>query len=245
MPKQKCEECKTGAPEWMCTFADMMSLLLTFFVLLLSFSNTEIVKFRTMAGSIRNAFGLRSEFDIMNEPVGRQTLPIPAPAFTNKKAPSKTKLVVAKVRDALEKSPLKENGSVEVTDRGVLLRLDGDAVFASGKADLTAEAQGLLDRLVKVAGESDGTIEVEGHTDDVPIHTARFPSNWELSAARAGSAVRYMTGKGVPPRKLKAIGFADTVPRAPNDSAENRARNRRVEFLFVTKDGEEAEAEEA
>lgn len=236
--KCKQHQCKEGAPEWMCTFADLMSLLLTFFVLLLSFSNMEIVKFRTMAGSIRNAFGLRSPMDISPNPPGGDILPKPAPAYNTTMTESKKQVTMVRLRDALEKTEMTDAGNVKIKDRGVALSMDGDQVFDSGKTDLKPVIYPLLDRLADIAQKQPGTIEVEGHTDDVPIRTDRFPSNWELSAARAGSAVRYLATKSVPAQRMKAIGYADTVPVVPNDSVENRAKNRRVEFLFVNPDDE-------
>jgi len=235
------EDKPEGAPDWMVTFADMMSLLLTFFVLLLSFSTIEIVAFKAMSGSMKDAFGLKSEFDIMDTPMGAQVLPKPAPAYTKNPVESPTQVMTVKLRDALEKAEMKDQGNVEVTERGVTLRLEGDAIFDSGQTDLKQGSLELLDALMQIALDSPGTIEVEGHTDDVPIRSSRFPSNWELSAARAGSAVRYLSAKGLPALRRKAIGYADTRPLVPNDSAENRAKNRRVEFLFVSeKEGQDA-----
>lgn len=240
------EEQAEGAPAWMTTFADLMSLLMTFFVLLLSFSNTEIIKFRTMAGSMREAFGLRSEFDIMNQPMGSQVMPMPAPSYSKKPTPISTpqktqtqtktqeQTTMVKLREALEGSELEKQGNVEITDRGVALRLEGDAIFSSGKTDLTPGARKLMDELIEIAKNQSGTIEVEGHTDDVPIRSSRFPSNWELSAGRAGAAVRYITERGVPQHRLKAIAFGETQPLVPNDSSANRSKNRRIEFLFVS-----------
>ena len=225
----------------MATFADLMSLLMTFFVLLLSFSNLEIVKFKTMSGSLREAFGLRSEFDIMNQPMGSNTMPIPSPSYSKDpnnepSKPDRNRSTLVKLRNALDESELKKSGNVEITERGVTLRLEGDAVFATGKTDLKPGAVKLLDELIAIAKGQPGSIEVEGHTDDVPMKSARFPSNWELSTGRAGVAVRYLTGHGLPASRMKAIGFADTRPLVPNSSPENRSKNRRIEFLFLSEE---------
>jgi chemotaxis protein MotB len=236
------DEAPKGAPEWIVTFADLMSLLLTFFVLLLSFSSIEIEKFKTLSGSIRSAFGLRSELDISDTPMGVQVLPKPAPSYDDTPNDTPNHMLMVRLRRVLEDSELEDRGTVEVKEDGVALRLSGDAVFETGKAELKPAAYALLDELVTVASTSAGRIEVEGHTDDVPIATALYPSNWELSGARAGTAVRYLVSRGVPPLRIRAIGFADTRPLVPNDSAANRAKNRRVEFLFLPeeKEGEHA-----
>lgn len=236
------EEAKSGgAPDWMVTFADLMSLLLTFFVLLLSFSNMEIVKFRTMAGSVKNALGLKSEFEISDTPTGEKLLPFKSPKEGDGKAEPTDRItteetvekMVAELREVLEQSNLAENGTVKVTDKGVVLELNGDLLFDSGKADIKPAAYPVLDGLVDFIAGVPGIVDVEGHTDDVPISTVAYPSNWELSAARAGRAVRYMTEKGVPPMRLRAIGHADSVPISNERTTEGRSRNRRVEFLFA------------
>ncbi len=234
------DEVKPGAPDWMVTFADLMSLLLTFFVLLLSFSNMEIVKFRTMAGSVKNALGLKSEFEISDVPTGDRLLPHKSPKEGDGEAPPNALMrdaetvqrMVAQLREVLEQSGLAEQGTVKVGDEGVVLELNGDLLFESGKADIKADAHPVLDGLIGFIGTVPGTVDVEGHTDDVPIATRVYPSNWELSAARAGRAVRYLTERGVPSTRLRAIGHADSVPVADNATPDGRRKNRRVEFLF-------------
>ena len=227
------EEAKAGAPDWLVTFADLMSLLLTFFVLLLSFSNIEVEKFKTLAGSIRSAFGLRSPFDLNDRATGSEMMPHKAPSELSPLEQSQDRLMLVKLRDALERAGVEGKGTVKVTADGVVLKLDGDLMFGSGDTAIKPEAKQILDYIASIAANAGGTVEVQGHTDDVPISSARFPSNWELSSARAGSAVRYLTSRGVPPSRLRALGFADTRPVAPNSDPDNRARNRRVEFLFL------------
>lgn len=208
------------APIWAITFADMMTLLMSFFVLLFSFSSMEQDKFKEIAGSMREAFGVAR---------GAVERP-PAPGLPSGNAFG----MVAALRDAIEQAGLGDRGSAVATSRGIALRLEGEAAFDSGNAELRPEVLPLLDRIADIATRTPGEIEIEGHTDDVPISNARYPSNWELSASRAGSAVRYLVSRGVPAIRLKAIGFADSRPLAANDTDRDRARNRRVEFVFVT-----------
>jgi chemotaxis protein MotB len=221
-----------GAPEWMVTFADLMSLLLTFFVLLLSFSNMEIVKFRTMAGSVRNALGLKSEFDLSDVPMGNKLLP-----YEDPKEGEGDGADTQGLRDELEQmmrdEGLPEKASVRITSRGVALHIEGDILFDSGRTDLKATAEPILQRIAELVPRVGYRVDVQGHTDDVPIATAAFPSNWELSAARAARAVRYFVEKGVPAERFRAIGLAETRPIDSNDTTDGRAANRRVEFLFV------------
>lgn len=225
---------KAGAPDWLVTFGDLMSLLLTFFVLLLSFSNTEIVKFRTMAGSVRNAFGMKSDIAISDVPMGNTLMPFEDPLQGDGK--DRKEQVNSRIEEILKESGLEAEGAVEINERGVLLRLHGDLLFDSGSVALNAKSLPLLDRLAAYSATVEHPIEVDGHTDNIPIATMIYPSNWELSAARAGSAVRYLAEKGVPPVRMRATGHADTVPVQENSAAEGRAENRRVEILFVISD---------
>lgn len=225
------EETPAGAPEWMVTFADLMSLLLTFFVLLLSFSNMEIVKFRTMAGSIRNALGLKSEFALSDIPTGSKLLPHMDPKEGEGEGVSLA--VQGELREILENSELKNLGTVQGTPRGVVLRLRGDMLFDSGKAEIKPLALPVLDDLAAYIATVTHPVDVEGHTDNVPIATDVYPSNWELSAARAGRAARHLVERGVKKERIRAVGLADTVAVASNGEATGRATNRRVEFVFL------------
>jgi chemotaxis protein MotB len=219
-----------GAPEWVVTFGDMMSLLLTFFVLLLSFSTMEAQQFKMIAGYMREAFGLQTKENYTGVPMGTTILSTDARQST--RADDDMSLVKA-IRKEMERAGMTEHASVQVTERGVAVRLDGEVLFGSGRSRLKSEAMPLLDQIGQLAAAGEGSIEVEGHTDNVPISSSLYPSNWELSSARAGAAARYLIGRGVAPSKIKAIGLADTRPIAPNDTADNRAQNRRVEFIFV------------
>ncbi|MBZ9537872.1 OmpA family protein [Modicisalibacter tunisiensis] len=127
--------------------------------------------------------------------------------------------------------PRLDGVSVSRSDAGLNLRIQDHLLFASGQADLTAPGTGVLHRLLPLLERTRGTISVEGHTDDVPIHTRRFPSNWELSSARASAVLRYLQDQGIAADRLRAIGYADTRPLRPNDSRRDRAANRRVELV--------------
>jgi chemotaxis protein MotB len=205
---------------------------LTFFILLLSFSNMEIVKFRTMAGSVRNALGLKSEFDLSDVPMGNKLLPYEDPK-EGEGSSGNTQGLREELEQMLQEAGLPEKASVRVTSRGVALYIEGDILFDSGSTAIRQEARPILDRLSELLPRVGYRVDVQGHTDAIPISTTAFPSNWELSAARAGRAVRYFVEKGVPSERFRAIGLAETRPVAPNDTAEGRANNRRVEFLFV------------
>ncbi|ANM30563.1 hypothetical protein ABI59_14720 [Acidobacteria bacterium Mor1] len=235
--KEECEECKPGAPEWMVTFGDMMSLLLAFFVLLLSFSSMELAKFKVVAGSMRDAFGISNDSAMSSVEIGSES---PMKKSVEPTAGTNTLMVLQQMRQAIEKSNMDDAGNVSVDDRGVVLQLDGDALFKTGKAELQEKALVLLAEVAKVAKSQAGKMEVEGHTDNVPIRSSQFPSNWELSSARAGAAARHLVDNGLATTRIKAIGYADTRPLESNDTPEGRAKNRRIEILFVgPTDGDE------
>lgn len=215
-----------GTPEWAITFADMMTLLLTFFILMASYSNLDAVKYRALVGSLKQAFGTR-------EPGGTD----PAEAGV---APSEVAERNRAAREALESlaALARESGpagplSLHAVPDGMRLRVEGRMLFPVAEAELTAEAGPLLSRLAPILARYPYRIWVEGHTDNVPIQNTVYPSNWELSAARAGTVVRALaTHGGVPASRLVAVGYADTNPVAPNTGDAERARNRRVEFLL-------------
>lgn len=226
------EEKKGGAPAWMCTFADLMSLLLTFFVLLLSMSSTEAAKFRAMAGSLRDAFGMKSDIALSPTSLSDEILPHDDERQGDEGSPDSE--LERELMKKLEEAGINpESATLEGDKDTVVLRLESDLLFASGDATLRPEAYPALDAIAHYLRSTDYMLDVVGHTDNVPIATAVFPSNWELSAARAGQAVRRLTEQAIPPTRLRAIGRADTEPVADNATAEGRSDNRRVEFVFT------------
>ncbi len=240
MIEEEQEDAPLGAPAWMVTFADLMSLLLTFFVLLLSFSNMEIVKFQAMVGSVREAFGMKSPFELSDIPTGADILPnqTPKPGEVDATVEGEDEdptpqQVREKLQEILEEAGLADKGVAIETDTGVVLQLSGDVLFDSGQAQIKEAALPLLLELAEYTLSVNYKLDIVGYTDNIPIATTVYPSNWELSAARAGQAVRYLTERGVDPSRLRAIGRADTNPLQPNDTPEGRAHNRRVEFVFT------------
>ena len=233
MPKRPQPPGDEGAPAWMVTFSDLTTLLLTFFVLLLSFANMDIVKFREMLGSIKDAFGVQ---------VKRQEAEYVA--FSPSPYEKKSDLtkdeefvlgMVLRIRSLFE-ADKETKGLVEiaVVKDKVLLRVRNSIMFKPGSAKLLPQAYPILNKIIKILEENNVDLKVIGHTDDTPVERGPYPSNWELSAARAGAVVRYIIthSKVIKPTRLQAIGLADTRPLVPNINEENRAKNRRVEFYF-------------
>ena len=218
-------ECPPAAPAWMCTFADMMSLLLCFFILLLSFSVMDVKKFYQVAGSMKDAFGTQTK---KVEPLPTQGMKMISTEFDT--VPLQVQIKI--VKDFAEEI---KGGVVEsdYSDKGLILRVKGGVAFESGSAQIKNEFFPFLDKLGRLAEEMDLAIEVSGHTDNVPLkkEVNTFHSNWGLSAARAVGVVEYWNEKmKIPPDRLLAVAAADGRPLALNDTAEGRAANRRVEF---------------
>ena len=228
---QDDDDAPPGAPEWIVTFADLMSLLLTFFVLLLSFSSTQMAKFEAVAGSLKNALGMRSELDLSDQAERRELIE----RLENQRSEQDTATapdLEQELSKLLTELGGHGRGIAALTGEGIVLNISGDLMFASGEATLSPEAIQVLDRISNYVLQSDRPLDVVGHTDNVPISTPLFPSNWELSAARGGSAVRYLVDRGVDAQRMRAIGRASTRPVDSNSSAEGRSLNRRVEFIF-------------
>ncbi len=229
--EKKCE-CPRGVPGWVVTFGDMMSLLLTFFIMLLSFSNTNVQKFKELLGSVEKAFGVQREKIILTR-VGQKT-PIDLMGSAENQRDAKKDALLNLLAQSLTEQNLEGDVTVRKTDRGVLLQIKGSMMFDPGEAILKDKAKKMFEKLIPIIKKSPYEVIVEGHTDNLPIKSDKYPSNWELSSARAGTVVRFFIEKGnLNPKRFTAEGFADTRPTLPNDTPEHRAQNRRVNIVFV------------
>mgnify|MGYP003520307912 FL=1 len=203
---------------WLLTYLDVMTLLLVMMVVMLAFAKPA------------------SEDAGQGDGSGGPAAPR-AQAPVNLR-PQLNQLVVPREKDPLAGLPLDQLGEgveVLVNDGVVSFRISSEMLFPSGQADLIGPGAEMLATLVPVLNAMPNQrIVVEGHTDDVPIQNARYPSNWELSSGRAGSVVRQLIALGVAPQRIRATGFADTRPLQLNDSEANRAANRRVELVLET-----------
>lgn len=227
MDFQQQEESKSGAPEWVVTFGDMMTLLLCFFVLLLSFSTMEAERFKIIAGYIREAFGVQLNRHYTEIPSGNTVV-----AVEFNPPSSSTTVILDRIVDLLHDMSLDTMANAEEDNDGVRIRLDGELVFKGGQAELTDKSKLFLDYVAETILDADASAIVEGHTDNVPIHSGIFPSNWELSGARATAVVRYLESRGVPGSMLEAVAYGDTRPLTENYTEEGRRKNRRVEILI-------------
>lgn len=252
--EQECEECEEGAPAWLATFADLMSLLMCFFVLLLSFSEMDLQKYKQVAGSMKMAFGVQRKVKV--DTIPRGTSVIKQEFSPGKPQPTVMQVVqqrtendtrseirvgeplseeVEELLELVERSLAQEIDAevleILLYEDGVMIRVRESDAFPSGSAELQGGFEPVLDKLRTLLDETDGRIVVSGHTDNVPINTPVYPSNWVLSAARSASVVHYLSEiRFSDPSRIEIRAFADTQPVAPNNTPENRARNRRIEI---------------
>jgi chemotaxis protein MotB len=278
----------------MGTFADLMSLLMCFFVLLLSFSEMDAMKFKRLAGSMAQAFGVQNKLDVKDPPKGTSIIaqefspgrPDPTPINEIYQHTDDLTELSLEVKDADEydveagddqagdgsagsKEPIQvieqisamieetrqdardlanalqeqiTRGEVEVETQGrqIIVRIREKGSFQSGSADLAGNYLPLLKEMRDVLATKEGAISIQGHTDNIPINTSRFRSNWELSTSRAVSVAHAIfDGNILNPNRVHVSGYADTKPLVSNDTAEGRARNRRVEIVIQQGLGDE------
>jgi chemotaxis protein MotB len=219
-------EAEEGEP-WLLSFADMVTLLLAFFCVLLSMASFDMQKYEKAADALAAEFSKK-------EPEPVKPMPENAIAVLDQTE------VLSGIRAAVSAQGLQDQVSVTMTPAGVQLTASSELLFASGQAEAGEKAQLLMRAVAGVLKPMPAAISVEGHTDDVPMHSERFPSNWELSTARASSMVRILLEAGIPADRVAAVGYAETRPIATPDGASDitqvRAKNRRVVLLITKKD---------
>lgn len=260
MAKKRKEEAPAGSPAWMATFSDLMNLLLCFFVLLFSMSTVDAQKFEIIAASFSQTFSVfhsgstaigdgvlvsngvsqLNELDDYVNSMGK------APGDEDEKIDSleemaksldeeklkKSEELAQKIEEAMEEQQLGKDVDMEVTSQYVQLTLKGALLFDSGSDQLRKEAEPIVSKLGQILERyAESTIEIEGHTDNVPIHSARFANNNELSSARALCVFDYFVeNTSLKPEMIKHSGRGEYVPIADNSTPEGRAKNRRVEI---------------
>lgn len=264
--EDECPKCAAGLPAWLATFADLMSLLMCFFVLLLSFAEIDAIRFKKMADSMRDAFGVQREIMAVEMVKGVSVIKqefspsvTPDPAVVNEirqktteiekqnldindavmeavaeKMRKEIELDAEALREALKQEIAEGLVSVETEETKIIVRIQEKGSFSSGSAQLDKDFIEVMERIGKAVAKSPGNVIVAGHTDNIPISTARFRSNWELSSARAVTVVHeLLRNRDIDPARVMIEGHADSRPLVPNDNSANRAINRRVEVILV------------
>lgn len=272
--EKKCPP--AGAPAWMATFADLMSLLMCFFVLLLSFSEMDVLKFKQLAGSMKEAFGVQRDIKVKSAPKGTSIIakefspgkPVPTKIrimkqnstdrlkrnikFTDSKSMNnkareavkkeleketkarkekETQDAVKRLKAALKQEIKKGTIEVEGHNQEVVIRISEKGSFPSGSATLNKSFGKIMKKISFLVKSTPGDIVISGHTDNIPIYTYLFRSNWQLSSSRAVSVLdAIIKNQKIPAARFSVQGHADTIPLASNKTAKGRAKNRRVEI---------------
>lgn len=240
MARKKYEEESDNHDRWLVSYADFITLLFAFFVVMYALSSINEGKYRVLSNSLVNAFGRVQTAPIQGEPQpspGGLPRALPPRQRTSEAVRREKEQLTGVARDILQvMAPLVQQGKVRVTqsERGVNVEINASVLFAPGDARLSGDSIQVLRAVAAVLREVDHAIQVEGHTDSVPIRTVQFPSNWELSAVRASSVVRLFIESGLSEKRLTAVGHGSTQPVGPNDTAEGRLRNRRVQVMILS-----------
>lgn len=239
---KKPEECKAGAPEWMVTYGDLVTLLMCFFVLLFAFSEIDAQKFEAVMESFQGSAGvleggksLSEDALVFDASPETDTTPQTTESEELEVIEEILNQMAEKLEEELSGQDLSDVIEFEISENKLIIRLTDNVLFDPARAEIKDDALGVLQILGETLQSeifSLGNFRVEGHTDNVPINTIRFPSNWELSAARATSVLRYFRDEvGFAENRFAISGYADTQPVDTNDTPEGRARNRRVEII--------------
>ncbi|MEO6750023.1 MAG: flagellar motor protein MotD [Casimicrobiaceae bacterium] len=235
---------------WLVSYADFITLLFSFFVVMYAISTLSESKYKVLSDSLVQAFrhdrvvtaqstGLAPINRTTQAPTRRNTRPPDALRYRQEQ---KLLGIAAKITDALR--ALMQAGQVKLTQlpHGLAVEINASVLFAPAQATIQPEVIGSLTDVAHTLAGIDNVIHIEGHTDNLPINTPLYPSNWELSGARASSVVRLFAANGVAPARLRAVGFADNKPIASNDTADGRQHNRRVTLLILADQPDGADA---
>ena len=215
---------------WLLTYSDLITLLLAFFIMMYTLSRQDAQKYQEVSDHLRVIFSGGSGVLAKGSgvlPAGAAVLP---PEASNGEI---MKQLEDEIKSAAVPIEMQRDVTILLDERGIVVRVLDQAFFEEGKADLQDKAKSAINRIVPILKQVNRDVRIEGHTDNVPISTAEFKSNWELSAKRATEVVKYVIEKGgFPPEMISASGYAEFRPLVPNVSQENRSKNRRIEIIM-------------
>ncbi len=232
---------------WIVTFADMMTLILVFFILLYTLADFEDDAYRDLIDSVQVMDGDGNQISVIDFATRKGRNPEPLKVIEDVLGMNPGMVPVENMKPALvsemesmiDNADLADSVDLAFDADQINLQIDGRYLFTSGSAELKDRARFIFANLAQMFRDNaDYRIAIRGHTDDQSIETRQFPSNWELSAVRATTVLRFFINQGIDPERMTATGYADHLPLVANDSPDNRARNRRVEFVLEKeKDG--------
>jgi chemotaxis protein MotB len=242
MARKKFEEEHENHERWLVSYADFITLLFAFFVVMYAISSVNEGKYRVLSNALGTAFG---KAQIVTPPVIEKSS-VPAIVVKQTTQQKINNEILTREKDSLTGvardilkalAPLVNQGKVRVTQssRGISVEINASVLFAPGEAKLTNDSGQALNAVAQILKNDPHIIQVEGHTDSIPINTPFFPSNWELSSVRASSVVRLFLANGIPEKRLTAVGHGPNFPVADNETPEGRLRNRRVEVMILAR----------
>ena len=239
--RRRPDEAHHNRERWLVSYADFITLLFAFFVVMYAVSTVNEGKYHVLSDALTSAF--RHDRVVSPPPGGFVALsPVPLPiarppakAGVSLRQQQEQKLQGLATRIVEAIHPLVQTGQVQLreTARGLAVEINASVLFAPAQAVLQPDSIAALQAVVEVLSSVENSIEVEGHTDKQPIATSQYPSNWELASARASAVIRLFIATGLPPERLVAVGYADNRPVEPGDAPEALARNRRVTLLIL------------
>jgi len=259
--KREHEPEKENGERWLLTYSDLITLLMIFFVVLYSMSKVDAQKFAAVAESLSKALGggTPAKIELASSPVGPSLFNTGTPSSKttvpgNGTNPNNTTYTQSAAKTS-EGSGATETVSIDaikakidkfaadngiqltlvttVEERGLVVSIQETLLFESGSADITARARDILEKVSTVLAAAPNQIKVEGHTDNIPISTAKFPSNWELSVIRSINVVHILQNDGISPDRLSAAGYGEFRPVSSNDTEAGRGKNRRIDLLIL------------
>lgn len=224
-----------GGSEWLNTYADMVTLLLTFFILMFSMSTMDAQKFEALANAFKSVLSGESGSTVFENTLSdgmENTSGAEAEISMEKPHNSEYEKIYSEVEELIDENNLQEVAQVKEDNRGVIIELKDKILFDSGKSEIKESSIPVLDKIYEVIEKLPNTIEIQGHTDNIPISNSSYKDNFSLSGARAYSVLDYYRNKGIPGGRLNYRGMGEFSPIAPNDTDENRSMNRRVNILI-------------
>jgi chemotaxis protein MotB len=240
MSRKKHEEEHEGHDErWLVSYADFITLLMVLFVILYSMGQVDVEKYKRLADSMRSAFTLGGAEQVVDSQINQAggtsqdgtSKPIVVPGIPE--GPTQSEEVAGELTTMLASQNLGNQVSVQTNIEGVMISLSEKLIFQEGQADLPAEALPVLDTIVSMLRPINNKIRLIGHTNDSPSSNPTYPTNWELSLARAMSVARYMINAGIAPERFIVSGESEYAPVFPNDTEQHKTLNARVEIIIV------------
>ncbi|PYG89536.1 chemotaxis protein MotB [Ruminiclostridium sufflavum DSM 19573] len=237
----KSKVIKDNAERYLLTYADLMNLLLILFIILFAYSQVDTQKFQQLSQSLGAAFGNGSTPSVVSGGASGNSLinfpaTMPSPVIPSNMEDAQYEAAEDAISGLIEAGGMGGDVSVQMTERGILMSIDATLAFKSGSAELEREGR---DRVLAIGKTilskmPDKHIRIEGHTDNVPINSARFPSNWELSGSRSTNVLRLLVDQaGLNSKLVSAVAYGDSMSLVPNNSDANRAKNRRVDIVIL------------